>query len=54
MLPERLKVCFADSEEEGVRIAHERWANEGLPGELAQVLPSPNYEAITGTKMRFL
>ncbi len=38
-----LKVCFADSEEEGVRIAHERWANEGLPGELAQVLPSPKH-----------
>jgi G6PDH family F420-dependent oxidoreductase len=38
-----LKVCFAESEEEGVRIAHERWANEGLPGELAQVLPSPKH-----------
>ena len=38
-----LKVCFAGSEDEGVRIAHERWANEGLPGELAQVLPSPKH-----------
>jgi G6PDH family F420-dependent oxidoreductase len=38
-----LKVCFADTEDEGVRIAHERWANEGLPGELAQVLPSPKH-----------
>ncbi len=38
-----LKVCFADSRDEGVRIAHERWANEGLPGELAQVLPSPKH-----------
>ena len=38
-----LKVCFAESEDEGVRIAHERWANEGLPGELAQVLPSPKH-----------
>jgi len=38
-----LKVCYADTEDEGVRIAHERWANEGLPGELAQVLPSPKH-----------
>jgi len=38
-----LKVCFADSADEAVRIAHERWANEGLPGELAQVLPSPRH-----------
>jgi G6PDH family F420-dependent oxidoreductase len=38
-----LKVCFAPTEDEGVRIAHERWANEGLPGELAQVLPSPRH-----------
>ena len=38
-----LKVCFAASEDEGVRVAHERWANEGLPGELAQVLPSPKH-----------
>jgi G6PDH family F420-dependent oxidoreductase len=38
-----LKVCFADSEDDGVRIAHERWPNEGLPGELAQVLPSPKH-----------
>jgi G6PDH family F420-dependent oxidoreductase len=38
-----LKVCYAESEEDGVRIAHERWANEGLPGELAQVLPSPKH-----------
>ncbi len=36
-------MCFADSAAEGVRIAHERWANEGLPGELAQVLPSPRH-----------
>ena len=38
-----LKVCFAETEDDGVRIAHERWANEGLPGELAQVLPSPKH-----------
>jgi len=38
-----LKVCFAATEDEGVRIAHETWPNEGLPGELAQVLPSPKH-----------
>jgi G6PDH family F420-dependent oxidoreductase len=38
-----LKVCYAETEDEGVRIAHERWANEGVPGELAQVLPSPKH-----------
>jgi G6PDH family F420-dependent oxidoreductase len=35
------KVCWADTEDEGVEIAHRLWANAGLPGELAQVLPSP-------------
>lgn len=38
-----VKVCVAPSAEEGVRIAHERWANESLPGEAAQVLPSPKH-----------
>ncbi len=37
------KVCFAETEDDGVRIAHQRWANEGVPGELAQVLPSPKH-----------
>lgn len=36
-----LKVAFAPSPEEGVEHAHRLWANAGLPGELAQVLPSP-------------
>ncbi|MDP3966657.1 MAG: TIGR03557 family F420-dependent LLM class oxidoreductase [Nocardioides sp.] len=35
------KVSWADSEDEGAEIAHRLWANAGLPGELAQVLPSP-------------
>jgi G6PDH family F420-dependent oxidoreductase len=38
-----LKVAYAPTEEEGVRHAHERWRNSGLPGELAQVLPSPRH-----------
>ncbi len=37
------KVCFAETEDDGVKIAHRLWANSGLPGELAQVLPSPRH-----------
>jgi G6PDH family F420-dependent oxidoreductase len=37
------KVCVADTEDEGVTIAHRLWANAGLPGELSQVLPSPKH-----------
>jgi G6PDH family F420-dependent oxidoreductase len=37
------KVAFADTEEEGVHHAHRLWSNAGLPGELAQVLPSPQH-----------
>jgi len=35
------KVCFAADEGEARKIAHRIWPNEQLPGELAQVLPSP-------------
>ncbi|MGN6721996.1 MAG: TIGR03557 family F420-dependent LLM class oxidoreductase [Marmoricola sp.] len=37
------KVAFAQSKAEGVEHAHRLWANSGLPGELAQVLPSPHH-----------
>jgi G6PDH family F420-dependent oxidoreductase len=37
----QVEVCFADSEDEGVRIAHELWPQTGLGGELTQVLPMP-------------
>ena len=37
------KAAFADSEEEGARIAYEKWPNAGVPGELSQVLPSPKH-----------
>jgi G6PDH family F420-dependent oxidoreductase len=37
------KAAYAGSEDEGVRIAYERWPNAGLPGELSQVLPSPKH-----------
>jgi G6PDH family F420-dependent oxidoreductase len=40
-----MKVCWAESEEEARRTVHRLWANEGLPGELAQLLPTPtNFE----------
>jgi G6PDH family F420-dependent oxidoreductase len=35
------KVCYGDDEAERRRIAHRTWPNEGLAGELAQVLPNP-------------
>ena len=38
-----VKVAWADTADEGARIAHRLWANAGLPGELAQVLPSPRH-----------
>jgi G6PDH family F420-dependent oxidoreductase len=38
-----VKVAWADTEEEGVEHAHRLWANAGVPGELAQVLPSPKH-----------
>ena len=38
-----LKAAFAPTREEGIEHAHRLWANAGLPGELAQVLPSPKH-----------
>ena len=38
-----LKVAWAENEDTGAEIAHRLWANSGLPGELAQVLPSPQH-----------
>jgi G6PDH family F420-dependent oxidoreductase len=37
------KVAFAPTEDEGARLAHRLWPNSALPGELAQVLPSPRH-----------
>ncbi len=37
------KVAWAETAEEGVDHAHRLWANAGIPGELAQVLPSPRH-----------
>jgi len=35
--------CVADTEDEGVALAHRLWRNAGLPGELSQVLSSPRH-----------
>jgi G6PDH family F420-dependent oxidoreductase len=35
------KVCYGEDREECVRTAYNTWPNEALPGELAQVLPTP-------------
>ncbi|HLK43790.1 MAG TPA: LLM class F420-dependent oxidoreductase [Thermoleophilia bacterium] len=37
------KVCWGRDRDEAVKTAHARWANELLPGELAQVLPQPSH-----------
>jgi G6PDH family F420-dependent oxidoreductase len=37
------KVCFGDDEAEARRTAYRLWPNEQLPGELAQVLPTPRH-----------
>ncbi|WP_305786793.1 TIGR03557 family F420-dependent LLM class oxidoreductase [Symbioplanes lichenis] len=37
------KAAFAPTEEEGARIAYEKWPNAGVPGELSQVLPAPKH-----------
>ena len=35
------KVCWSEDENEARKTAHRLWPNEALPGELAQVLPTP-------------
>ncbi|MGB3441089.1 MAG: TIGR03557 family F420-dependent LLM class oxidoreductase [Actinophytocola sp.] len=37
------KVCHAPTAEEGRTTAHRIWPNDGLPGELPQVLPQPKH-----------
>jgi G6PDH family F420-dependent oxidoreductase len=38
-----MKVCFGPDEEAAVALAHRIWANDALPGELAQLLPTPRH-----------
>jgi G6PDH family F420-dependent oxidoreductase len=37
------KVAWAPTQDEGVGHAHRIWPNSGLPGELAQILPTPQH-----------
>ncbi len=38
-----LKVCWDEDEGKARETVHRLWANEGLPGELSQVLPTPEH-----------
>jgi len=38
-----MKLCWADSEDDAVATVHRLWANSLLPGELAQILPTPRH-----------
>jgi G6PDH family F420-dependent oxidoreductase len=37
------KAAFAETEQEGARLAYEKWPNAGVSGELSQVLPTPKH-----------
>ncbi len=51
-----LKVCWAPSAEEGLETAHRVWGTSALPGELSQVLPTPEHfeQAVTLVKPEML
>ena len=36
-----VKVCWDEDEQRARQTAHRLWPNDGLPGELAQILPTP-------------
>jgi G6PDH family F420-dependent oxidoreductase len=38
-----LKVCWDEDEQRARKTVYELWPNEGLPGELAQILPTPEH-----------
>jgi G6PDH family F420-dependent oxidoreductase len=38
-----LKVCYGTDEQDAISTAHRIWPNDVLPGELAQVLPTPRH-----------
>jgi G6PDH family F420-dependent oxidoreductase len=38
-----MKVCYGSDERAAVQTVHRLWPNEALPGELAQVLPTPEH-----------
>jgi G6PDH family F420-dependent oxidoreductase len=51
------KACLAPTEQEAAEIAHKLWRSSGLPGEMGQVLPTPEHfeqasELVTPEMMR--
>ena len=42
-LPRAAKVAYAPTAEEGWEHAHRLWPNAGLPGEMSQILPTPEH-----------
>ncbi|MET0189749.1 MAG: TIGR03557 family F420-dependent LLM class oxidoreductase [Pseudonocardia sediminis] len=45
-----LKVCWAETEQEGIETAHRKWPNDMMGGQLAQILPRPqDFEAAAAT-----
>jgi hypothetical protein len=38
-----VKVAYAETADEGWAHAHRLWPNAGLPGEMAQILPTPEH-----------
>jgi G6PDH family F420-dependent oxidoreductase len=38
-----LKVCYGADEDAARSLVHQLWANDALPGELAQILPTPSH-----------
>jgi G6PDH family F420-dependent oxidoreductase len=38
-----MKACWGDDERQAIKTAHRIWPTESLPGELAQVLPTPEH-----------
>jgi G6PDH family F420-dependent oxidoreductase len=38
-----MKVCWAEDERSARKTAHRLWANDALPGELSQMLPTPRH-----------
>lgn len=48
-----VKVAWAPTEDEGIDLAHSIWPNAGLPGELAQMLPTvEHFEQASGLVTR--
>jgi G6PDH family F420-dependent oxidoreductase len=47
-----MKSCYAENRDEALKIAYRLWPNEGLPGELSQILPTPEHIEQASTLVR--